>query len=130
MMTDIDDMTFPECQDLINQYVFKINEYLRTQKMEMKPQLYMKVYTAFVKMCDENDKAPELYQLYKQILDNYINQEILPSINNKVGDSAALLKDYVFQWKQFNLFTCSMKKMFDYLDRYYLKNGNHMENLA
>ena len=58
-------MTFDECKGLINQYVSKINEYLRSGKMDMKPQLYMQTYTSIVKICDENDKAPDLYILYQ-----------------------------------------------------------------
>lgn len=41
-----------------------------------------------------------------------------------------MLKEYVSLFKKFNIFTFSMKKMFDYLDRYYLKNGNNLEGLA
>jgi len=42
----------------------------------------------------------------------------------KIGESRELLEEYVRQWKKYTIFTFSMKKMFDYLDRYYLKNGS------
>lgn len=112
------------------QYVEKVQTYLSTGTMNMKPKFYMDVYSAFVSMCDEHDKGSDLYHLYKEIMRNYINQEILPHINSKVGDSAGMLKEYVSLFKKFNIFTFSMKKMFDYLDRYYLKNGNNLEGLA
>jgi hypothetical protein len=49
---------------------------------------------------------------------------LYPSIQAKVGDSNQFLEEYIAQWKKFSIFTFSMKKLFDYLDRYYLKNGS------
>jgi len=48
---------------------------------------------------------------------------VLPAINKHVGNSNALVQEFNTQWKQFGIYTFSMKKMYDYLDRYYLKNG-------
>jgi hypothetical protein len=40
-----------------------------------------------------------------------------------MGDSQEFLQEYVKQWKKFTIFVMVMKKMFDYLDRYFLKNA-------
>jgi len=83
----------------------------------------MQTYTCIVRLCDEYDKAADLYIEYQSLLDNYITHKIYPNIQSKVGDSKEFLAEYVQQWKNYTIFTFSMKKMFEYLDRYYLKNG-------
>ena len=47
------------------------------------------------------------------------------NIQLKVGESFNFLKEYVFMWNQYNIFTASFKRLFEYLDRYYLKNSKH-----
>lgn len=42
-----------------------------------------------------------------------------------MGESATFLKEYVYMWNQYNIFTASFKRLFEYLDRYYLKNSKH-----
>ena len=92
--------------------------------MSMKPGQYMKCWTYIIRMCDEQDKAADLYVEYRKILDDYINQTIVKDLQNNVSDSRAFLEMYVKNWRTYTVFTFSMKKMFDYLDRYYLRNGN------
>ena len=99
-------------------------QYLLTSEMKINSKEYMQTYTYIIRICDEQDKAADLYQIYQHILLNYVRETIAPRIQMKTGDTRAFLEEYCFQWKQFTLFTFSMKKMFDYLDRYYLKNGN------
>ena len=48
---------------------------------------------------------------------------VLPAINKHVGNSNALVQEFNTQWKQFGIYTFSMKKMYIYLDNNYLKNG-------
>lgn len=44
-------------------------------------------------------------------------------MQHKSGESAEFLAEYVKQWNQYTLYTFSVIKMFNYLDRYYLKNS-------
>ncbi len=39
-----------------------------------------------------------------------------------MGDSKEFLEALSFEWKQFTIFVFAMRKIFDYLDRYHLKN--------
>jgi len=48
-------------------------KYLNTGKMDMKPGQYMKTYTIIIRMCDEQDKAADLYLIYKKMLNNFID---------------------------------------------------------
>jgi hypothetical protein len=71
-----DDITFDDCMREINFYKEKIMQYLNTGKMDMKPNQYMTTYTFIIRMCDEYDKAADLYNIYKKILEEFINQSI------------------------------------------------------
>lgn len=44
--------------------------------MKLNPGEYMQTYTPIVRMCDEQDKAADLYIIYKEKLAKYINQNI------------------------------------------------------
>jgi hypothetical protein len=101
-----------------------IMSYLETNKMTLKPKQFMIAYTIIVRLCDEYDMAADLYIVYMHLLADYITQKVYPAIQAKVGDSRELLAEYVYQWEKFTVFTFSMKKLFEYLDRYYLKNGS------
>jgi hypothetical protein len=48
---------------------------------------------------------------------------VIPTIAKKQGQSKEFLEEYCKQWDQWTLLVLAMKKMFDYLDRYFLKNG-------
>jgi cullin 1 len=74
-------------------------------------------------LCDEADKAKDLYDIYKQRLKKYILDKVIPNVSKKQGNSQEFLKEYCKQWDQWTLLVLAMKKMFDYLDRYFLKNG-------
>jgi len=82
----------------------------------------MQSYTCIVRLCDENDAAEDLFVLFKKYLTNYIDKEAYPPIQSKLGDTREFLAEYINQFKQFTLFLQSIKKMFEYLDRYYLRN--------
>ena len=82
----------------------------------------MKTYAAIVTLCDESDLGAELFAIYQQKLNDYISTEVYPALQHKSGESAEFLAEYVKQWNQYTLYTFSVIKMFNYLDRYYLKN--------
>lgn len=107
----------------IDAYLDCIYTYLRTGKSNLRPKQYMRTYTYIVKLSDESDQAEDLYEIYKTKLTEYINRVVNPAINTKINNSREFLVEYVQQWKQYSILVFAAKKMFDYLDRYYLKNG-------
>ena len=85
----------------------------------------MRTYTCIVKLSDEYDKSAELYEIYIQRIEAFIRDRVSKALQTKMGDSKEFLSEYCAQWKKFATFVFCMKKMFDYLDRYHLKNqGN------
>jgi hypothetical protein len=54
-----------------------------------------------------------------------MHTRIIPRLNQSATDSAEYIRVYDFEWRLYTRYTYSMKKLFDYLDRYYLKDGQH-----
>lgn len=118
-----DDITLEDGKKEIDIYIDKIFEYLKTGKMNLPPKQYMKTYSCIIKLSDEYDLGADLYNIYKEKIDFFLENVVFDKIKSKIGDSQEFLSEYMLQWKNFTIFSFSLKKMFDYLDRYYLKNG-------
>ena len=73
------------------------------------------------------DKAKNLHEYFKQKLINHIQQNVLTELEKK--EEELLLKNYIKEWKDYTILTHFMRKMFSYLDRYYLKN-NHSSTVT
>ena len=117
------DLSLADGEREIDNYLQILFNYLDTGIMKQNPRQYMKTYTCIVKLSDECDKSAELYQIFQQRIDHYIQNRVQKALQNKMGQSQEFLKEYCEQWKKFAIFTFCMKKIFEYLDRYHLKNA-------
>jgi len=79
----------------INIYVDALMDYLVSGKLVIKSKQFIKTYSCIVKLCDVDDLAPDLYNIYQTILNDYINSKIYPSIQKRIGDSREFLAEYV-----------------------------------
>lgn len=88
----------------------------------------MNLYTIVYNMCTQkmSDCSEKLYTRYKKVFEAYIQGDVLPSLRE--SHDAFFLKDLVYRWKNHKLMTKWMKKIFNYLDRYYIVRYN-MPNL-
>lgn len=75
-----------------------------------------------LKVCDELDQAKSLHDYFKEKLLKHIKNVVLQSLENK--EEEFLLRQYIQEWKDYTILVHFMRKMFGYLDRYYLKNNN------
>lgn len=84
----------------------------------------MNLYTMVYNMCTQkmSDCSAKLYVRYKQVFETYIEGDVLPSLRE--SHDAFFLKDLVYRWKNHKLMTKWMKKIFNYLDRYYIVRYN------
>jgi len=82
----------------------------------------MQTYTCIVRLSDEQDESHKLYDIYTNMIEIYIKKRLQAALQTK-SNSHEFLEEYVKQWKKFTIFVMAMKKMFDYLDRYFLKNA-------
>ena len=71
-----------------------------------------------LRLCDELDKASELYVYFKETLIKHIEKTVLPDLKKKKED--VLIKDFVKEWKDYTILVHFMRKMFNYLVRYFI----------
>ena len=85
-------------------------------------QEFMQIYEIIVNQCDTEDNNEDLYQFFESECDNYINSYLVPNLRGKRGDQ--MVAAFVKCWNNFAIFSKCCHRMFDYLDRYFLKNHN------
>ena len=62
---------------------------------------------------------------------SFVAERSIPSCMKLINSSKDFIKEYALQWKNYSFYYYSMKRMFEYLDRFYLKNlGNHAKSLT
>jgi len=69
-----------------------------------------------LQLCDELDKAKDLYEYFKETLIRHIEKTILVDLRKKKEE--VLIKDFVKEWKDYTILVHFMRKMFNYLVRY------------
>jgi len=85
----------------------------------------MGLYTLVYNMCTQktpNDFSQKLYGRFKNVFEEYIEETVLPGLRD--SHDAFFLKNLVYRWKNHKLMTKWMKKIFNYLDRYYVVRYN------
>ena len=81
------DLSLADGEREIDQYLQILFNYLDTGTMKQNPRQYMKTYTCIVKLSDECDKSAELYQIFQQRIDSYIQNRVQIALQNKMGQS-------------------------------------------
>jgi hypothetical protein len=71
-----DDLTLADGEREIDNYLKILFDYLDTGIMKQNPRQYMKTYSCIVKLSDEFDKSAELYEIYKQRIDSYVEHRV------------------------------------------------------
>ena len=66
------DVTVEETIVKIDSYIECFLGYLKTGIGKAKPKQFTDCYLYIIKLCDEADKAKDLYEIYKKRLHNYV----------------------------------------------------------
>ncbi|KAF0918054.1 hypothetical protein E2562_021744 [Oryza meyeriana var. granulata] len=101
--------------------VAKLKSILDGDGVQFTPDEYMDLYTLIYNMCTQkppNDYSQQLYERYKQALDDHIESTVFPSLNEKHGEF--LLREMVQRWEKHKLMVRWLTRFFDYLDRYFV----------
>ncbi|CAO2203520.1 unnamed protein product [Urochloa humidicola] len=88
--------------------------------LSFKSDEYMSLYTTTYDMCTQkppHDYSQQLYQMYREALDEYITSTVLPSLTEKHGEF--LLRELVLRWKNHKVMVKWLCRFFHYLDRYF-----------
>ena len=81
---------------------------------------YIKVNSIVMNQCDQQDNGEKLFNFCEDVISRFIKHECLTKMTMKTGQQ--LVETYVQVWKNYLLFSRLLDKMFEYLNRYYLKN--------
>ncbi|KAK8611861.1 hypothetical protein V6N13_131899 [Hibiscus sabdariffa] len=82
---------------------------------------YMTLYTTIYNMCIQKgpyDHSEQLYNKYKETLEEYITSTVLPSLREK--HDKFMLKELVQRWLNHKLMVKWLVRFFHYLDRYFI----------
>jgi len=91
---------------------------------------YMNIYTVCYRMCTQSSShnySDKLYEYHKEIISDYLTDEVLPSIR-KQPQGELFLREFQKRWVNHKKMTEWMRKFFMYLDRFYIKH-NHLPSL-
>lgn len=113
---------FAEAEKFVQEnYVDKVLAFLRGDSDRVVQNAdYMKTYNLMLYQCDQEDANGHLYDYFERCVNSYIVDELLPFSKGKTGDR--LLEAYVKCYENFLMYSKLLDRMFDYLNRYYLKN--------
>lgn len=113
---------FAEAEKFVQEnYVDKVLAFLRGDSTRVASNSdYMKVYNLMLYQCDQEDANGHLYDYFERCVNSYIVDELLPYTKGKQGER--MLEAYVKCYENFTIYAKLLDRMFDYLNRYYLKN--------
>jgi cullin 1 len=81
----------------------------------------MMLYTTIYNMCTQKppyDYSWQLYDKYREVLDEYITSAVLPSLRNKHDEF--LLLEFVKRWETHKVMVRWLSFFFNYLDRFFV----------
>jgi hypothetical protein len=67
------------------------------------------------------DNGAKLYRYFQEVVKNYLKDVAVPQVNEKRGTSGVMTA-YLKVWDNYAMLVKLLDRMFDYLNRYYLKN--------
>jgi hypothetical protein len=67
-----DEISLSDGEREIDNYLKILFNFLDSGTLKQDPKQYMRTYHCIVKLSDEYDKSPELYDIYKQRIEHYI----------------------------------------------------------
>ncbi|KAG4111561.1 hypothetical protein ERO13_D13G111200v2 [Gossypium hirsutum] len=91
---------------------------------------YQRFYECVYFMCtyhSSNEKTMQLYEKFRNSLEESIFSTVLPTLVNKQG--ANLLREFVVIWSNYKLMARWLCRFFEYLDRFFIPQHIELESL-
>ncbi|XP_010470191.1 PREDICTED: putative cullin-like protein 2 isoform X2 [Camelina sativa] len=116
------EISFEEGWPFVQNIVTKL---IRNIEGELEPPInsaeYMEVYTTIVSMCRRNRISQQCYEEYREVIEDYTIQTVLPSLREKHDED--MLKELVKRWKIHKVLVRYLARFFSYLERYFVPLG-------
>ncbi|KAK8545983.1 hypothetical protein V6N13_067227 [Hibiscus sabdariffa] len=91
---------------------------------------YQRFYECVYYMCTyhgSNEKTMQLYEKFRNSLEESIFSTVLPNLINKQGEN--LLREFVVVWSNYKLMARWLCRFFEYLDRFFIPQRIELESL-
>ncbi|OMP03341.1 hypothetical protein COLO4_10482 [Corchorus olitorius] len=91
---------------------------------------YQRFYDCVYFMCtyhSSDEKTMQLYQKFRNSLEESIHSTVLPTLINKHG--AHLLREFIVMWSNYKLMARWLCRFFEYLDRFFIPQNGELESL-
>ncbi|KAJ4846523.1 Cullin-1, partial [Turnera subulata] len=101
--------------------ITKLKRILEGAVEQFNSEEYMMLYTTIYNMCTQkppNDYSQQLYDKYKEAIEDYIRTTVLPAIREKHDEF--MLRELVKRWANHKLMVRWLSRFFHYLDRYFI----------
>ncbi|XP_055832836.1 cullin-1-like [Solanum dulcamara] len=117
---------FEEGWDFIQKGIKKVKRILEGKPESFRAEESMMLYTVIYNMCSQappHSYAPQLYDKYKEVLDEYINSTVLPALREK-QDAELMLRELVKRWENHKCMIRFLSRFFYYLSLYHIPRRN------
>ncbi|KAF7825376.1 Cullin-1 [Senna tora] len=108
--------------DYMVQGITKLKKILEgSAEVNFSSEEYIMLYTTIYNMCNKkppNECSQQLYDKYKDVLDEYIKSTVLPCIKEKHGEF--MVRELVQRWGNHKVLVRWLSRFFYYLDRYFV----------
>ncbi|OMJ79173.1 hypothetical protein SteCoe_20874 [Stentor coeruleus] len=117
------DLVESELLEIKKSLIDNVLAYLDTGIFENRTNVaYVQAYSKVLELADQDENGKYLYDYYKNIINNYTEKVVKKELLQLRG--LELLKKLAFRWQNHKMLVYWMRKIFYYLDRYYIKNSN------
>ncbi|KAL3525530.1 hypothetical protein ACH5RR_013902 [Cinchona calisaya] len=108
--------------ELMQRGILKLKNILAgKEESPFKPEEFIMMYTYIYNMCTKkppHNNCQQLYDKYKEELDEYIMLTVLPSLRDKHDEF--MLRELVNRWEKHKVMVRWLSRFFGYLDRYFV----------
>ena len=112
-----------ELAGIKNSLIDNVLKFLETEVFENRTNsAYVNAYSKVLDLADIDENGKYLYLYYKKIIKDYTVNIVKAELASLKG--VQLLRRLAFRWKNHKMLVYWMRKIFCYLDRYYIKNSN------
>ncbi|XP_006279064.2 putative cullin-like protein 2 [Capsella rubella] len=114
-------LSFEEGWSCMQEGITKMTKILEGEpEPQFTPTQYVDLYTTVYDMCTQKyfDYSQQHYEKYRQVIEDYTIQTVLPSLREKHGND--MLEELIKRWNNHNIMVKWLARFFEYIERFYI----------